>query len=356
MANQMAMSRQARRVGPVLATGISLATTGILVATPAIAPFVAAREAQVAAAAPKALSAAQVNLAAAADVIAAALLAFQGGGPVGVVLGGLGQALGGNPPETDPPTPPTPLGAAVLAFQDGGPVGAVLTGVGTALGPDTPLGAGVLAFQGGGPVGVVVTAVGTALGPDTPLGAGVLAFQDGGPVNAVLAGIAAALTAPSPATGTMTLAAQREAAGTPVTSVRGLFGRNAEANTGRSFVDLATPSLAGRGSQSDPTIEANAPKPFRDALPKPLKAVEPDAPAVDAPKAPVTAVRDKINAGTKRSGEGNGLVRNSLQFKPDTTLWGDGESGGGGGGPLQGIKDAIGKLTGGGGLKGGGKG
>ena len=183
-----------------------------------------------------------------------------------------------------------------------------------------------------------------------------LAFQGGGPVNAVLAGIAAALTAPSPATGTMTLAAQREAAGTPVTSVRGLFGRNAEANTGRSFVDLATPSLAGRGSQSDPTIEANAPKPFRDALPKPLKAVEPDAPAVDAPKAPVTAVRDKINAGTKRSGEGNGLVRNSLQFKPDTTLWGDGESGGGGGGPLQGIKDAIGKLTGGGGLKGGGKG
>ena len=316
MANQMAMSRQTRRVGPVVATGISLATTGILVATPAIAPFVAAREAQVAAAAPKALSAAQVNLAAAADVIAAALLAFQGGGPVG----------------------------------------AVLTGVGTALGPDTPLGAGVLAFQGGGPVGVVVTAVGTALGPDTPLGAGVLAFQDGGPVNAVLAGIAAALTAPSPATGTMTLAAQREAAGTPVTSVRGLFGRNAEANTGRSFVDLATPSLAGRGSQSDPTIEANAPKPFRDALPKPLKAVEPDAPAVDAPKAPVTAVRDKINAGTKRSGEGNGLVRNSLQFKPDTTLWGDGESGGGGGGPLQGIKDAIGKLTGGGGLKGGGKG
>jgi hypothetical protein len=286
MANQMAMSRQARRVGPVLATGISLATTGILVATPAIAPFVAAREAQVAAAAPKALSAAQVNLAAAADVIAAALLAFQGGGPVGVV----------------------------------------------------------------------VTGGGTALGPDTPLGAGVLAFQDGGPVNAVLAGIAAALTAPSPATGTMTLAAQREAAGTPVTSVRGLFGRNAEANTGRSFVDLATPSLAGRGSQSDPTIEANAPKPFRDALPKPLKAVEPDAPAVDAPKAPVTAVRDKINAGTKRSGEGNGLVRNSLQFKPDTTLWGDGESGGGGGGPLQGIKDAIGKLTGGGGLKGGGKG
>jgi len=218
------------------------------------------------------------------------------------------------------------------------------------------LGAGVLAFQGGGPVGVVLTGVGTALGPDTPLGAGVLAFQDGGPVNAVLAGIAAALTAPSPATGTMTLAAQREAAGTPVTSVRGLFGRNAEANTGRSFVDLATPSLAGRGSQSDPTIEANAPKPFRDALPKPLKAVEPDAPAVDAPKAPVTAVRDKINAGTKRSGEGNGLVRNSLQFKPDTTLWGDGESGGGGGGPLQGIKDAIGKLTGGGGLKGGGKG
>ena len=286
MAKEMAMSLQARRIGPVVATGISLATTGILVATPAIAPFVAAREAQVAAAAPKALSAAQVNLAAAADVIAAALLAFQGGGPVGAVL----------------------------------------------------------------------TGVGTALGPDTPLGAGVLAFQDGGPVNAVLAGIAAALTAPSPATGTMTLAAQREAAGTPVTSVRGLFGRNAEANTGRSFVDLATPSLAGRGSQSDPTIEANAPKPFRDALPKPLKAVEPDAPAVDAPKAPVTAVRDKINAGTKRSGEGNGLVRNSLQFKPDTTLWGDGESGGGGGGPLQGIKDAIGKLTGGGGLKGGGKG
>src|SRR6185312_12638678 len=151
---------------------------------------------------------------------------------------------------------------------------------------------------------------GTALGG--PLGAAVLAFQGGGPVGALLNAIAAALPT-TPATGTMALAAQPEAS-TPVTSVRGVFGRNAEANTGRSFVDLATPSLAGRGSQSDPTIEANAPKPFRDALPKPLKAVEPDAPAVDAPKAPVTAVRDKINAGTKRSGEGNGLVRNSLQF------------------------------------------
>ena len=250
--------------------------------------------------------------------------------------------------------PDTPLGAGVLAFQDGGPVGVVVTGLGTALGPDTPLGAGVSAFQGGGPVGVVLTGLGTALGPDTPLGAGVLAFQDGGPVNAVLAGIAAALTAPSPAAGTMALAAQPEAAGTPVTSVRGLFGRNAEANTGRSFVDLVTPSLAGGGNQSDPTIEAKAeaPKPFRDALPKPFKAVVPDAPAVDAPKAPVTAVRDKINPGTKRNGEGNGLVRNSLQFKPDTILRVGGESGAGAGGawkPLQGIKDAIGRLTGGGG-------
>ena len=149
--------------------------------------------------------------------------------------------------------------------------------------------------------------------------------------------------------------------------MRGLFGRNAEANTGRSLVNLATPSLAGAGDQSDPTIEAKAqaPKPFRDALPKPFQAVQPnapvvnvpkDAPVIDVPKGPVAAVRDKINPGTKRSGEGNGLVRNSLQFKPDTTLWGDGESGGGGGGPLQGIKDAIGKLTGGGGLKGDAKG
>jgi hypothetical protein len=351
MANQMAMSRQARRVGPVVATGISLATTGILVAGPTIAPYVAAREAQVVAAAPKALSAAQVNLAAAADVIAAALLAFQDGGPVGAVLGGVGQALGGND------DPPTPLGAAVLAFQGGGPLGVVLTGVGTGLGGDTPLGAALLNFQGGGPVGAVL--FGLAAGNEglTDI---VTAFQSGGPVGAVLQAIAGALpTTPPPPTppadGAMTLAAQREAS-TPVTSVRGLFGRNAEANTGRSFVDLATPSLAGRGNQSDPTIEAEAPKPFRDALPKPFKAVQPDAPAVDVPKGPVAAVRDKTDAGTKGSGDGKGLIRNSLQFKPDTTLWGDGESGGGGGGPLQGIKEAIGKLTGGGGLKGDAKG
>ena len=105
MAKQMAMSLQARRVGPFVATGISLATTGILVAVPTIAPYVAAREAQVVAEAHKALSAAQVNLAALSD----ALLAFPGGGPVGAVLAGV---IG---PE------------AQTAFQDSGPVGLALS-------------------------------------------------------------------------------------------------------------------------------------------------------------------------------------------------------------------------------------
>src|SRR5262245_65819480 len=104
MANQMAKSLQARRVGPVVATGISLATTGIFVAGPAIAPDVTAREAQVAAEAHKTLSTAQVKLAALND----ALLAFVDGGPVGALL-----ALTVGP-------------EAQVAFQDGGPVGALL--------------------------------------------------------------------------------------------------------------------------------------------------------------------------------------------------------------------------------------
>ena len=68
MAKQKAMSLQARRAGPVVATGIALATAGILVAVPAIAPPLTAREAQVAAEAHNALSTAQVNLAALSDV------------------------------------------------------------------------------------------------------------------------------------------------------------------------------------------------------------------------------------------------------------------------------------------------
>src|SRR6476660_1012760 len=92
MAEEMAMSLQARRVGPVVATGISLATTGILVAVPAIAPSVTAREAQIVEEAHKALSTAQVNLATLADDIAAALSAFQDGGPIGALLGGVAKA------------------------------------------------------------------------------------------------------------------------------------------------------------------------------------------------------------------------------------------------------------------------
>ena len=166
------------------------------------------------------------------------------------------------------------------------------------------------------------------------------------------------------------MAAQGEAS-TPITNVGGLFGRNAEANAGRSFVNLFTPSQADAGGQSDPTIEANAeapkplraalPKPFQAALPKPFQAVVPKAPAAEVPeapvievanKAPVIKVPEKTDEGTKGSGEGNGLVRNSLQFKPNTILPVGSESGAGAGGawkPFQRIKDAIGKLTGGGG-------
>ena len=88
MAKQEAMSLQARRAGPVVATGIALATAGILVAVPAIVPPLTARDAQVAADAQNALSTAQVNLAALSD----ALLAFQDGGPVGALLAGLLRA------------------------------------------------------------------------------------------------------------------------------------------------------------------------------------------------------------------------------------------------------------------------
>ena len=72
-----------------------------------------------------------------------------------------------------------------------------------------------------------------------------------------------------------------------------------------------------------------------------------------ANKAPVIKVPEKTDEGTKGSGEGNGLVRNSLQFKPNTTILPVGsESGAGAGGgwkPFQGIKNAIDRFTGGGG-------
>ena len=399
MAKQEAMSVQARHAHPFVATGIALATTGILVAVPAIAPPLTAREAQVAAEAQHALSAAQVRLAALSDDIAAALLAFQDGGPVGAVLAGIAEQVGTT----------TPLGSALLAFQgggpvgavltplvgadlttafqDGGPVGAVISAINTSLGTDAPrLSAALGAFQGGGPVGAVLaglvgTDLTTAFQDGGPVGAVlttlagdnanaqavVTAFQSGGPVGALLTAIAQALTTTTRAAGgTTALAAQQEAS-TPITNVAGLFGRNAAGSTGRSFLNLSTPSLAGKGDQSDPTIEANAdaPKPLRAALPKPFQAVEPKAPVIDAPelpKAPVTAVRDKTDDGTKGSGEGRGLVRNSLQFKPDTTdpdttLWGESGAGAGGWKPFQRIKDAIGRLSGGGGsLKGDGNG
>ena len=51
----------------------------------------------------------------------------------------------------------------------------------------------------------------------------------------------------------MALAAQPEAS-TPIASVAGVFGQNAAPRG--SIVDLFTPSQAGEGDQSDPTIEA----------------------------------------------------------------------------------------------------
>ena len=121
---------------------------------------------------------------------------------------------------------------------------------------------------------------------------------------------------------------------------------------------MSTPSQADEGDQSDPTIEANAeaPERLRAALPKPFQAVVPKAPVIDAPelpKAPVTAVRDKTDDGTKGSGEERGLVRNSLKFTPDTTdpdttLSGESGAGAGAGNLFQGIKDAIDRFRGGG--------
>ena len=297
MAKQEAMSLEARRAGPFVATGIALATAGILVAVPAIAPPLTAREAQVAADVQSALSTAEVNLAALSDALSAAITAFQSGGPVGSFLAALDTVVA------------NPAASAAIAT-----------------------------------------------------------FQSGGPVGAVLAAINALITAP--AGGATTLAAQGEAS-TPITNVGGLFGRNAATNAGRSFVNLFTPSQADEGNQSDSTIEANAeaPKPLRAALrerpqaalPKPFQRVVPKAPITEVPEAPVTEVNnkapvikvpEKTDEGTKGSGEGNGLVRNSLQFKPNTILPVGSESGAGAGGkwkPFQRIKDAIGRLTGGGG-------
>ena len=77
------------------------------------------------------------------------------------------------------------------------------------------------------------------------------------------------------------------------------------------------------------------------ALPKPFQAVVPEAPVAEVPeapvievanKAPVIKVPEKTDEGTKGSGEGNGLVRNSLQFKPNTILPVGSESGAGAGG------------------------
>jgi hypothetical protein len=353
MANQEAMSLQARRARPVVATGIALATAGVLVAVPAKAPPLTPRDAQVAADVQTALSTARVNLAALSD----ALAAFQAGGPVGALLAGL---LG---PEAQTAFQDGgPVGAAlfalgvdpalVTAFQGGGPVGLVLT----ALAGNNAAAQGlVTAFQGGGPVGLVLTAL---AGNNAAAQAVVTGFQDGGPLGAVIA----AILGPPPEDPTVDVAS--------ITSVDGLSSRNAATNAGRSFVDLSTPSQADAGDQSVPAIEAKAeaPKPLRAALPKPLQAVVPKplqavlpeapvvevpkAPVVEVPKAPVVEVPKKTDDGTKGAGEGNGLVRNSLQFKPNTILPVGSESGAGAGGawnPFQGIKDAIDRFTGGGG-------
>jgi hypothetical protein len=202
MAKQTAMSLQARRARPFVETGIALATAGILVAVPAIAPPLTARDAQVAADVQKALSTAEVNLALSAEAISAALLAFQGGGPVNAVLAGIAASVG----------------------------------------EDTPLGAALLAFQGGGPLGAVIAATVASVGEDTPLGAALAAFQDGGPVGAVIGGINAVINPPEPEPeppGDTTALAAQPGASTPIASVAGVFGQNAA---------TITPSQAGGGA------------------------------------------------------------------------------------------------------------
>ena len=197
----------------------------------------------------------------------------------------------------------------------------------------------------------------------------------------------------------------QNAATTPIASLAGLFGQNAATNAGRSFVDLFTPSQADEGDQSDPAIEARtvAPTPLRD-LATPLRDLAP-APLQDLAPTPLrdlaTPLRDLAptplgpatpsgtwrrrsgpwrprRSGTwrRRSGpwrpsrsgtvapepekkgadEGNGLVRNSLKFSPDTNpdtiLPVGSKSGAGAGGAgnlFQGIKKAVDSLTGGGG-------
>ena len=117
MAKQKAMSLQARRARPFVATGIALATAGILVAVPAIAPPLTARDAQVAADVQTALSTAQVNLALSAEAISAALDGVPGWWACRCGPRRDCRELGPDPA----------LSAALVAFQDGGPVGAVLT-------------------------------------------------------------------------------------------------------------------------------------------------------------------------------------------------------------------------------------
>jgi hypothetical protein len=128
------------------------------------------------------------------------------------------------------------------------------------------------------------------------------------------------------AAGAPALAALREAR---ITSVPG-FGQNAEANAGRSLVNLSTLPQAGAGEQSDPT-EDPGPTPRRAPLPKPFQAAVPEAPPVVT--APAVTVTEKTDEGTKGSGGGNPrLVRNSPDFSPDTTILPGTLSGGAGAG------------------------
>jgi hypothetical protein len=207
-------------------------------------------------------------------------------------------------PQADPAPTPTPLQAAIAAFLDN--------------------------FQDNGPLIATLAALAAASGSQA-LEDAVAGLASGGPVGAIIALLQHLPPPSTPATTETTTLAARTEGGTPIGSVARVFGHDATTSAGRPIVGLFTPRQASEPQESGAAIEANA-----DASEKPRFKV---------PKA--TQVLDQTDEGTKGADEGNGLVRKSLQFKPDVVLPVGSESGAGGGfRPLQGLKDAVDRVTG----------
>jgi hypothetical protein len=392
----------------MLVPTVALATAVSLVAVPAIAPPLTTRDVQVAAEVQTALSTAQVKLAADSTALlkglqlAANVLAGSGAQAVAPIAALLPQPGVAAVQQADPTRLQAAVAAFLANFQDNGPLIASLAAAAAFTG-SAVLEAAVQGLVSGGPVGAIIAVINALLpapaattalaaqpAASTPIAnllpqpianllpqrvaaapqadptsptrlqaatAAFLAnFQDNGPLIASLAAFAAftgstvladavqglvsggpvgaiiAILGDLPLSKTATTArAARSEGGTPIGSVAGVFGHN----PGRSIVDVLTPRKASEADDSGPAIDA--------------KADPSEKPRFKVLKAPVTRAVDKTNEGTKGADKGNGLVRKGLQFKPKGVLPVGSESGAGAGGgfrPLQGLKDALDRVTG----------